>query len=405
MEITVANLVIIVAIGVVAPLVARLIGTWLAIPVVVFEIVLGIVAGPDVLGWVTIDEHTDLIANFGLAMLFFLAGSEIDFRKIRGRPSRTALAGWLVSLGAALGLSFLIAQHPGAAVFIAIALTSTALGTILPMLRDAGDLRSPFGIAVTAVGAVGEFAPLIAISIFLSGRTPLQGSLVLLGFAVVAGLAIWGASRGVGAEFERLVRASLHTSGQFAVRLFMVVTLALVGVSIALGLDMLLGAFTAGVLYRLLINGLGEHESEVIESKLEAVAFGVFVPVFFIYTGVTFDVEALLSSPRSLALLPVFLLALLLLRGLPSLLSLPRGSNWLDRGAMALYGATGLPIIVAVTAIGVDQGDLGTDVAAALVGAGMLSVLIFPLVALALRRRSSDAPTTGPDDVDVPIVA
>ena len=405
MEATIGNLVIIVAVGVLAPLLARLIGTWLAIPVVVFEIVLGIAVGPDALGWVTSDEHTELIANFGLAMLFFLAGAEIDFRELRGRPLTTALAGWLVSLGAALGLSFLLAPHAGAAVFIAIALTSTALGTIMPMLRDAGDLRSPFGIAVTAVGAVGEFAPLIAISLFLSGRSPVQASLVLLGFAVIAGLAIWGAARGVGAEFERLVTATLHTSGQFAVRLFMIVTITLVGISVVLGLDMLLGAFTAGVLYRLLMNGSDEAQSKVIGSKIDAVAFGVFVPVFFIYTGVTFDLDALLASPTALALVPIFLLALLVLRGLPSLLSLPRGANRLDRGAMVLYGATGLPIIVAVTAIGVDQGDLGTEVAAALVGAGMLSVLVYPLLALWLRRRSSDAPTTGPDDDYVPTVA
>jgi Kef-type K+ transport system membrane component KefB len=165
---------------------------------------------------------------------------------------------------------------------------------------------------------------------------------------------------------------------------------------------MLLGAFTAGVLYRLLLSGAPERDMEVIEGKVEALGYGFLVPIFFIYTGVTFDLEALFASGRTLVLVPIFLLLLLVVRGIPSMLAAPPGSRRIDLAATALFGATGLPIIVAVTAIGVDAGDITSGTAAALVGAGMLSVLLFPLIALAIRRRTPDAAKRQPDDVDVP---
>ncbi|MGW9629255.1 cation:proton antiporter [Agromyces sp. NPDC055520] len=398
MDFSIGTMVLVPAIAVAAPLLVRAIGRWVAIPLVVFEIVLGLLLGPAVLGWVVPDEFTGMLADFGLAMLFFLAGNEIDFRAIRGRPLSRAAIGWIVSLAAGIGLATLLAADLPAAAFIGIALTSTALGTIMPVLRDSGDLGTPFGIAVVALGAVGEFGPLLAISIFLSGRSPLLATVVLLTFAVVAGIAIWLAAKGFGKRMHRVITATLHTSGQFAVRLVIFVLLALVALSIVLDLDMLLGAFTAGVLYRLLLSGAPERDVEVVETKLEAVGYGFLVPVFFINTGVTFDLASLFGDVRTTLLLPIFVVLLLLVRGLPSLLAAPKGSSRRDLVATALFGATGLPIIVAVTAIGVDNGDLPSGTAAALVGAGMLSVLLFPLIALAVRKGRSDAPAHAPED-------
>ncbi|MFB9309532.1 Kef-type K+ transport system membrane component KefB [Agromyces hippuratus] len=404
MEISIGTMVLVPAIAVAAPLLVRAIGKWVAIPLVVFEIVLGLLLGPAVLGWIVPDDFMTLLADFGLAMLFFLAGNEIDFRAIRGRPLSRAAIGWIISLAAGIGIATLLAADLPAAAFIGIALTSTALGTIMPVLRDSGDLGTPFGIAVIALGAVGEFGPLLAISIFLSGRSPLLATIVLLSFAVIAGIAIWLAAKGVGRRMHRVITATLHTSGQFAVRLVIFVLLALVALSIVLDLDMLLGAFTAGVLYRLLISGAPERDVEVVETKLEAVGYGFLVPVFFINTGVAFDLESLFADVRTTVLLPVFLVLLLVVRGLPSLLAAPAGSSRRDLVATALFGATGLPIIVAVTAIGVDNGDLPSGTAAALVGAGMLSVLLFPLIALAIRKGRSDAVTrTSEDDPLVPV--
>ena len=301
-----------------------------------------------------------------------------------------------MSLAAGIGVAALLAPDLPAAAYIGIALTSTALGTIMPVLRDSGDLGTPFGVTVIALGAIGEFGPLLAISLFLSGRSPLLAAVVLVAFALVAGLAIWLAARGVGKRLHRVITATLHTSGQFAVRLVILVLLALVALSVVLDLDMLLGAFTAGVLYRLLLTGAPERDAEIVESKLEAVGYGFLVPIFFINTGVTFDLTALFGDIRTLLLVPVFLVLLLVVRGLPSLLVAPHGSSRRDLTATALFGATGLPIIVAVTAIGVEGGELDSGTAAALVGAGMLSVLLFPLIALAVRKRAPDASNRPP---------
>jgi flagellin-like protein len=403
MDVSIGTLVLVPAIAVAAPLLVRGLARWVAIPLVVFEILLGLLLGPAVLGWIVPDDFVQFLSEFGLAMLFFLAGNEIDFAAIRGRPITRAAIGWIISLVAAFSIATTFAIHPSAAVFIAIALTSTALGTIMPVLRDSGDLKTPFGVAVIALGAIGEFGPLLAISIFLGGRSPLVGALVLTAFALVAAGAIWMAARGVGRRMHRIITATLHTSGQFAVRLVVLVLVALVALSVILDLDMLLGAFTAGVLYRLLLSGAPRHDVEIVEGKIEALGYGFLVPIFFIYTGVTFDLAALFANPWTMALLVLGVVMLLLVRGLPSLLAAPPGSSRRDLVATAFFGATGLPIIVAVTAIGVDQGDLPSGTAAALVGAGMLSVLAFPLVALTVRGRAPAAGAgAGEEDVEVP---
>ncbi|WP_291051955.1 cation:proton antiporter [Herbiconiux sp.] len=404
METTTIAVVLVPLLAVLAPMVAALVGRVAKVPLVVFEILLGLLLGPSLLGWIPESDFTAALSEFGLAMLFFMAGNEIDFAAIKGRPLKRAGLGWLISLAGGLAIGLLLAPSFEAGVFIGIALTSTALGTIMPMLRDAGELSTPFGLAVTAIGAAGEFGPLVAVSLFLSGRSPLLAAAVLVGFAVIAGAGIWLASRGPNARLHAIVTATLHTSGQFAVRLVLLIVAALVVLSVALGLDMLLGAFAAGILYRVLLSGAKKPDMEFIESKLEAVAFGFLVPVFFIYTGVTFDLNSLLTEPNALLLLPVFLVLFLVVRGLPGLLAAPKGATGRDRAAIALFSATGLPIIVAVTSIGLDEGILQAGTASALVGAGMLSVLLFPLIALVQRRRSLGGRPNLPDaDVHVPV--
>jgi Kef-type K+ transport system membrane component KefB len=329
--------------------------------------------------------------------LFFLAGNEIDFERIRGRGLNRSILGWVISLIAGVVVGILIAPNAAAGVFIGVALTSTALGTLMPVLRDAGEMRTPFGLAVIALGAVGEFGPLIAISLFLSGRKPGAATAVLIGFVLITGVAIYLASRGTHVRLRALITATLHTSGQFAVRLVLLLLLSLVALSIALGIDMLLGAFAAGVITKLLLKDASEKDAEAIESKLEAIGFGFLVPVFFVNTGVTFDLESLLSSTQALLLLPMFLILLLVVRGLPGLLSAPINAVPADKRAIVLFCATGLPIIVAVTNIGLSTGDLPAGTASALVGAGMLSVLLFPLLALGQHRKAPDGAPKAPD--------
>lgn len=391
------TLLIIPILGVLAPLAARGLARWVRVPIVVFELVLGILVGPSVLGWAQPDAFIDVLSEFGLAMLFFVAGSEIEFAAFRGRTGRRASLGWLLSLLIGVGLAWIFV--PGEeAVIIGIALCSTALGTILPILRDAGELKTPFGKAIGAIGAVGEFGPLIAISVFLGGRAPGVSTVVLLLFVLLAGFAIWLALHVPRGAMHRFVNSTLHTSGQFAIRVVLVILAGLIAISVVLDLDILLGAFAAGIVWRLLMRDAAEPDRAAVESKVEALAFGFLVPVFFIYTGVTFDLDALIAQPILLLLLPVVLVVLFLVRGLPSMLAAPEGSTRRDRLSVALLGATALPIIVAVTAIGLDEGILSSAAAALLVGAGMLSVLLFPLVAMSIRGERRSGSTVPVED-------
>lgn len=402
-DLSVSVLVLLPLLAVAAPILAMVVGRVVRIPLVVFEILLGITVGPPVLGWLTPTPTTDKLSNLGLCMLFFLAGNEIDFGRIRGRPLNRSIIGWLLALVLGVAVALAISPTPTAAIFVGIALTSTALGTLMPILRDAGELRTPFGAAVIAIGAVGEFGPLIAISLFLSGRAPGIATVVLLAFVVITAAAIYLASRGRYPRLHSLITATLHTSGQFAIRLVLCLLLMLVALSVVLGLDMLIGAFAAGVIAKLLLSGASPHDREAVEGKLEAVGFGFFVPIFFISTGLNFDLNALLSDPITLLMLPLFLVLLLVVRGSSTLVTSP-GLARADRAAVLLLGATGLPIIVAVTDIGVDSGELATGTAAALVGAGMLSVLLFPLIGLALHGRAPDG-RAKPADRDTPEIA
>lgn len=392
------TLLVIFVLAVLAPVVARLIGRWVRVPIVVFELLLGILVGPAVLGWAAPSEIGHVLSNFGLAMLFFMAGSEIEPTALQGRTGRRAIGGWIISLAAGILAGWLVA--PGeAAVVIGVALCSTALGTILPILRDEGELKTPFGKSISAIGAVGEFGPLVAISLFLGGRAPGIATIVLILFVGVAALAIWWAFRVPQGALHRSVNASLHTSGQFAVRFVVFAIAVLVSISIVLDLDMLLGAFAAGIVWRLIMRDAKEADREIVDSKVEALAFGFLVPIFFIYTGITFDLQALLEDPVLLLLLPVGLVLLLVIRGLPSMLAAPEGASRRDRTAIALFGATGLPVIVAATSIGVDEGILSSGLASALVGAGMLSVLLYPLLGTIVRREPVTASTPVEDDL------
>ncbi|MFD0397877.1 cation:proton antiporter [Kitasatospora sp. NPDC059811] len=378
-------LILIPAAAVAAPLLADRLLRWIAVPTVVFEILLGVLIGPDVLNWARVDDLVNALSQFGLAMLMFLAGYEIDFAKLRGGPLKRAGTAWLVSLVVALGVGALVNRDPLNGAFAGLALTTTALGTILPILRDSGELPTPFGSLVMATGAVGEFGPIIAIAILLSGNSPVRTAVILGAFAVITAVAVLGARRPRPAWATRLIERTLRTSGQFAVRAVILVLAVMVAAAIWLDLDMLLGAFTAGIVSRLLLSDIRRAEEEVIEAKLESIGFGFLVPVFFVVSGMNFDLSALLDDPGTILLVPVFLLLLLAVRGLPAGLLAPAGLGRRDRTALGLYGATALPLVVVITTIEVDDGHLPSSTAAALVGAGMLSVLVFPLVAQRVR--------------------
>jgi Kef-type K+ transport system membrane component KefB len=388
------TLLLVAVIAVLSPPLADLAGRRAPVPLVVFEIVLGILVGPDVLGWAHDDTSVSELSQFGLAMLFFMAGYEIDFARLRGGPLNRALLGWLMSVVIGVGAGVILAPSAKAGVIVGIALSTTALGTILPVLRDAGEVGTPLGTVVMAVGAVGEFAPIIAMTLFLDGRRPGQAMVYLTAFALIAAFGIVVAVRGEHAAVNRLADLTMETSGQFAVRLVIALLMVMIGATIALGVDMLLGAFAAGVIMRILFHSGAPERTERVTAKLEAVGFGFLIPVFFIQTGIGYDLKALTSNWATVALVPLFLVTFLVTRGVPSFLTAPDGTGTRARRAIALYAATGLPLIVAITSIGVERGTLKASTAAAMVGAGMLSVLLYPFLALKVSgdRRTPQGP-------------
>ncbi|MFJ4645430.1 cation:proton antiporter [Streptomyces bobili] len=386
------TLILIMAAAVLAPLLVYATGRRVRIPLVIFEISLGILIGPDVLGWARPDDVVDTLADLGLSMLIFLAGYEIEFAAVRGDTLRRSLWAWLVSLGLGIGVAFLIS---GGDVFdafvIGTALTSTALGTVLPMLRDSGQLRGRFGTVMSAFGSVGEFGPVVAVALLLSGRRPGESAALLAGFGVLTAGAVFWAMRPRPPWFARLTERTLHSSGQFAVRFVMLLLACMLGLAEVFGLDVLLGAFAAGVLTRLVLRRAVPESSEQILGKVEAMGFGFLVPLFYVVTGIEFDLHALLHDLGALLLVPVFLLLVLLVRGAPVYALAPRDLGRADRTALALFASTCLPLVVAITTIGVDQDLLASDEAASLVGAAMISVLVLPLLAMRLRSTAGDA--------------
>lgn len=382
------TLILIMAIAVLSPLVVERVRRWIPLPVVVVEILLGILVGPAVLGWARTDEVIDTLADLGLSMLIFLAGYEINFAQIRGSTLRRATISWLTSLVAALLMAYLLTGGDVTATFvIGTALTSTALGTVLPILRDAGDLKGRFGTVMLAFGAVGEFGPIIAMALLLSGRRPAESTVLLLAFGLVTAAAIAWARRERPAWFGRIIAETLHASGQFAVRFVMLVLACMLGLATVFGVDTLLGAFAAGAIIRLVLHRSAPDSTDQVLSRVESMGYGFLIPVFFVVTGIEFDLDALVGKP--LLLLPVFLLLFLLLRGLPIYLAAPPDFAARDRWALVFYGSTCLPLVVAITSIGTKTDAIGTGESAALVGAAMVSVLVFPLVAMRFRARGA----------------
>lgn len=393
---TAISVVVIATAAVVAPLLAELLRRW-RIPSVLFELLLGILIGPAVLGWVEVDAFVGGLSQLGLAILFFMAGYEIDFSKLRGTPINRGLAGWGISLGLGLALGAVLALEGFvlSSLLIGLALTTTAIGTLLPMLHDRHMLDTPFGSFITAAGAVGEFGPIVAITILLSADSPAEESILLIAFAGLAVLVAALASRPQPPSLIAMMQKHLSTSTQLPVRIILLLITIMVMLASQLGLDNLLGAFAAGIIARL---ALSKEQSEALSPRLEAIGFGFLIPVFFIVSGVNFDLDALTSSTTTMLKVPLFLVLMLIIRGLPALLVYRGVLNLRQRSAMTLLQSTALPLLVVITEIGLQTHRMREGNAAALVGAGMLSVLVFPLVGFAVLG-ATDSDDEGESDV------
>ena len=389
------SLLAVFAVAALAPvLVAMLPGP--KIPQVVFFLAGGVIIGPHALGVANTDS-VQLVANAGLGFLFLLAGYELDPSLLRRKAGRLAMAGWvisvLISIGVTAGLT--AAGFVKDPVPISLALTTTALGTLLPILHDNGMLGGSFGRYVFAAGAVGELFPIVAIAVFLSRGSHFAALISLASVGLLA-LALAAVPFLVRSErLQTILRERQNATSQIMLRWSMVLLFGLLVIAAHFGQDVVLGAVLAGMVLRGWTRRMG-IDVHGLEQKFDAVGYGIFIPCFFISSGMTLDVRGIAQNPLRLV---VFFVLLLAVRGLPSLVIYRKVLPLRKRVEMTFITATAMPLLVALAEIGLRDGKMLPSNAAALVGAGVLSVLVYPAVAIALHKK--DAASAAPEPPEV----
>jgi Kef-type K+ transport system membrane component KefB len=367
----------------------------LRLPGEVVEIVLGIALGPAALGWVKVDEPVKVLALIGLAFTLFLAGLELDLSRLRGALLRVAASAMAVSVLLAIVVAFVLAaagliDDPR---LVAVALCATSLGLVVPVTKQGGFEDKQLGQLVIAGATLGDFGAIIALSLLFSRdstststRVALLAIFVVLVTVAAYGIVLGGRATRVAAVIRRLA----DTTAQIRVRGVVLLVIAFAFLAERTGLETILGSFVAGALLST-IDRDGTRDHPQFRVKLDAIGFGFLVPMFFVSAGIRFDLRALLKDSSTLALVPLFLLALLIVRGLPAWMYRHQLGSRRETVVAGLLQATSLPLIVTATMIGVEVGALTPGVAAAFVGAGLLSALIFPVLALTLAGRN-DSP-------------
>ena len=380
--------------------IAPVLVAWLPgprIPQVVVLLAGGVLVGPQVLGWAD-RPAIDLLANVGLGFLFLLAGYELDLRLFGERPGRLAMVAWLVTVAVAAATVGVLAAAGLVRAFVPVALglTTTALGTLLPILRDNDMLGGRFGRYLIAAGAVGELFPIFAVALFLGASNKFVALVSLLAVGVLAVILSQAPRLIRGRRLERIIQEGEGSTAQTTIRWTVVLLLLLLVVAEEFGLDVVLGAFLAGIVLRRWTPG----DAHALEAKLDAIGYGFFIPLFFVASGMGLDIRSIAEAP--LRLLAFFVL-LLVVRGVPALFLYRRDLPAVQRVELMFLTATALPLLVALAEIGLRNGTMLRENAAALVGAGALSVLVFPMVAVAIERRrragegpAADAPAGAP---------
>jgi Kef-type K+ transport system membrane component KefB len=385
----IASLVVVLVVSAIAPLISDLLPGRVRIPQVVILLIGGILVGPQLLDWST-PSDIELFSTAGMAFLFLLAGYELELGVFRQRPGRLAIGTWVTSLviglAGTLGLYAVgIIQAP---FVIALALSTTALGTLLPVLRENRLLAGAVGGSVLAVGAVGELGPILLMPFLPGPRTSVWGIVlvaVFLAIVLLAAFIPWGRAPG---RLRRIIEVREHSTGQLTLRLVIAALFAFLLISEDFGFESALGAFAAGMVLR----RWSPPGQSTLASKLDAVAFGLFIPIFFVYSGMTLDVDSIVANPVPML---IFLGFLLVVRGGPVLWWFRRDLTGRERVSVALFGSTTLPLLVALTTLAVQADHLSGAGQASIIGAGVVSVLVFPIVAVELLRggrgRRADA--------------
>jgi Kef-type K+ transport system membrane component KefB len=389
------NLAAVAAVAFVAPLVLGL-APALRVPSVLLEIGAGVALGPSVLGWVEADAAVNVLSLIGVGFLLLLAGLEIEVDRLRGAVLRLALTGFAVSFGIAVAVGYGLdaVGVVGAPFLVAVILSATSLAVVLPLLKDTGLAGSPFGQMVIAAASIADVATVIMLSLFFSEETAGVG--VRLALFALFGLVCVGAgiAIAVGARVPSLSAALLRlqdTTAQIRVRGAFVLLMVFSILAQRFGLEAILGTFLAGMLLKLADRDDAMTHSHFHEKLTEA-GFGFFIPVFFVASGLRLDAGALVSDSSTLLHVPVLVVALYVIRGLPALLyrGLLGGRRALAAG---LLQSTTLSFVLIASQIGQELGLLGPSDVAALTAAALVSVLVNPVVALAVLGVSGDEPS------------
>ena len=389
------SLAVITVVAVLAPILARLI-PGRAVPETVLLILAGALLGPNLAGVISLSEASSLLSDLGLAFLFLLAGFEIDPKNLIHGQGRRGLVAWLVSFAIALALLFILngaVDLPFSDIIpVAIALTTTAIGTLMPILKERGLMGTPVGDSVLAYGTWGELAPIIAIALLLGTRSAWRSLLVLLLFVVIA---VFVAIRGKRLTrkvevINRHLKAGVHLTAATRVRVVVMLLICLLALAAVFDLDIILGAFAAGFILRYLV--YASDESFIHE--IDAIAYGFFIPLFFVISGAGINFSAVFQRPFMLIM---FILALMLVRGLPIMISLrldpaTKDMTLSSRSSITLYCVTALPLIVAVTSVAVGAETMSADTASIMVAAGAITVLIMPLLSKATSEVGNMRP-------------
>ena len=388
------SLTIIMAVAVICPIIAERI-PGKPIPQTVLLLVLGAALGPHLLGGIWLNEATELLSELGLAFLFLLAGFEINPKKLSGHQGRVGLATWLVTLAIAWLVVLLMpffAAHDMNGIAAVITLTTTALGTLMPILKERGLNSTPVGDATVTYGTWGELGPVLAMAILLSARSQWQTFLILGAFTAicVACAFVPKVARRVGHWLFDFLTKNANTASQTMMRLTVLLLVGLITVSKLFDLDVVMGAFAAGFILRYII----PSGNESLEMKLDGVGYGFLIPVFFVLSGASIDVHAVAGNP---ALLVMFIAMLLVIRAVPVFvaLTLDRKANPMpadDRLTVSLYCTTALPVIVAVTSVAVKAGTMHQSTASTLIAAGAITVFLMPLLGGLAGRLIPDEP-------------
>ena len=396
MTVDLVSLTIIMLVAVLCPVIVQLI-PGKPVPQTVLLLLAGALLGPHMFGVIQVSESVQLLSELGLAFLFLLAGYEIDPKQLGGHQGRVGLATWAATFVLAFAVITFVPyfnRHDMTGMAAVITLTTTALGTLMPILKERGLEGTPVGNAVVAYGTWGELCPVLMMAVLLSTRSQWQTFLTLAVFAAICAVAalVPAKARKAGNRFYRLVAKHSNISEQVLMRLTVLLLITLVTVSAIFDLDVVLGAFAAGFILRYVI----PEGSQTLETRLDGISYGFFIPIFFVVSGAAIDLKAVGGNP---GLLIVFIVVLMLIRAVPVYIamSLDRKANPMSshhRVTVAVYCATALPLIVAVTTVAVKAGTMQQMTASTLVAAGAVTVFLMPLLAGLTYRVADVHPVT-----------